>query len=85
MNNNCGYFRYIPPVDLPFVFNAPAQNLPISIKRPPESSVPNTLGTNPLCPISMCNKCSGNNCKCNLNHMKAPHLHRYWVYKYNLY
>lgn len=82
MNYNCQYFRYIPPIDIPFTYPLPIKLLQ---KIPPESTLPNTLATNPLCPITMCNKCSDNNCKCNLNHMKAPHLHRYWKYKWNQY
>lgn len=74
--------RYIPPVD------APSYSTYMGCYRvspPPVSTVQNTLGTNPRCPVSMCNQCSGRNCKCNMDHMRAPFKRRYWVYKWNQY
>lgn len=80
--NNPNYIRYIPPVDTPCW-------APYVGRKPPTiaaaSTVQNSLGTNPRCPVKICNQCANRNCKCNLDHMRAPALHRYWVYKWNQY
>ena len=81
--NNCGkYVRYIPPVDTPCYTTYTGCN---RVTPTQVSTVQNSLGTNPQCPVKMCNQCSGPGCKCNLTHMRAPGLHRYWVYKWNQY
>ena len=76
------YVRYIPPVDTPCY--APYAGR-YRVSPPPNSVVQDTMGTNPLCPCRTCSLNAGPNCPCNMNHMRAPALHRYWVYKWNQY
>jgi hypothetical protein len=74
--------RYIPPIDTPCYKNI-NNLLRYNLQGP--STLPNLMATNPKCPFSVCNSCSNINCPCNLNHMNAPFLHRYFVYKWNQY
>lgn len=79
MSCHPNYIRFIPPVDVP------CHTPYVGCRRPASSTVPNTLGTNPRCPMTICGLCAGPNCKCNMNHMKDPFKHRYFVYKWNQY
>ncbi len=82
MSSNPNYVRYIPPVDTPcYATYAGCYR----VSPPPVSTTQNPLGTNPRCPVTMCSICAGRDCKCNLDHMRAPAKHRYWVYKWNQY
>ena len=77
------YVRYIPPVDTPCYSTYMGC---YRVSPPPTSQVPSTFDyINPSCPIKLCGKCSGSNCKCNLDHMKNPFKKRYFVYKWNQY
>lgn len=76
--------RYIPPVDYDPNATYQGVNYPYS-HFPAESTVQNTVGTNPACPVVMCSQCSGRNCKCNMNKMRDPTQRRVWKYLWNQY
>lgn len=80
--NPYNYVRYIPPVD------ASPKSTYVGCYRvsPPRvSRIPDPMGTNPNCPVKLCSLCASSNCKCNMNHMRNPWKHRYFVYKWNQY
>ena len=60
MSCNPNYVRYIPPVDTP-CYSPYAGCYRVS---PPVSFVPNSMRTNPRCPMSICPPCAGRDCKC---------------------
>jgi len=82
MNTNCNYVRYIPPVDTPC--NSSYMGC-YRVSPPPTSRTQDPMATNPRCPVNLCRCDANRNCKCNMNHMRAPGLHRYFVYKWNQY
>ena len=77
------YINYIPPVDTaPYATYAGCYR----VSPPPTSTTPDmTFSTSPNCPVKLCKPCAGYNCKCNMDHMRAPQIHRYFVYKANMY
>jgi hypothetical protein len=74
--------RYIPPVDTPCYSTYMGC---YRVSPPIESRGQNPMGTNPQCPVTMCSQTAGPDCKCNMDHQRAPNLRRYWVYKWNQY
>ena len=74
--------RYIPSVD-----NSPYNTYVgcYRVSPAPVSVTQNSMGMNPKCPVSLCNQCSGSNCNCNMNHMRAPFKRRFWKYLWNQY
>jgi len=91
--------QQIPPVDVPcnssyygcyqsggnVVQQAASNGKEYRVALPAASQVQDPMGTNPLCPVKMCSCVAGQNCNCNMDHMRAPRVRRFWKYKWNQY